>query len=395
MNNNLSIKNTGILPSITLGITAKAKKMKVEGEDVISFGAGEPDFKTPENIRRVAIETIEAGNTGYTAASGLPILKDAICEKLKKDNNLEYTPENIVISNGAKHSIYNALQAICNPGDEVIIPVPYWVSYPELVKLADAQPILVETLESEDFKYKKETIISAITSKTKAIIINSPNNPTGTVYTKEDLIEIAKIAVEHNIYVISDEIYEKLIYEGNHFSIASLNDKIKELTLVINGMSKCYAMTGWRIGYAAANKEIIKTMTNIQSHATSNPNTIAQYASIEALKGDQEPVDLMKCAFENRRNYMVERINSIKHLSCRMPKGAFYVMVNISDIIGKELNGVKINNSMDFAEYLLKTIMVAVIPGSGFGTDDFIRLSYATSLDNIREGLDRIEKVLI
>jgi aspartate aminotransferase len=394
MNNNLSVKNKSISPSVTLAITAKAKKMKADGIDIISFGAGEPDFNTPAHIRKAAIDAIEKGLTGYTASAGLPELKQAICEKLKNDNNLEYTPENIVVSNGAKHSLFNALQAICNPGDEVIIPVPYWVSYPEMVKMADAKPVFVETSEENGFKYDKNSLLNAINNKTKAIILNSPSNPTGTVYTKEELEEIAKIAVENNIFVISDEIYEKLIYEGNHVSIASLGDEIKELTIVINGMSKAYAMTGWRIGYLAADNEIAKIITNVQSHATSNPNTIAQYASIEALRGDQEPIKEMIRAFNERRKYMVDKINSIDKLSCRMPEGAFYVMVNISKIIGSTINGFKINNSIDFAEYLLDIAKVAVIPGAGFGSDNYIRLSYATSLDNIKEGLRRIEEAL-
>ncbi|SHH50647.1 pyridoxal phosphate-dependent aminotransferase [Tepidibacter thalassicus] len=394
MKKSLSIKNIKISPSVTLAITAKAKKMKSDGEDVISFGAGEPDFKTPEHIRNAAIDVIQNGNIGYTAASGLSQLKEAICEKFKNDNDLEYTSENIVVSNGAKHSLFNALQAICNPGDEVIIPTPYWVSYPELVKLADAVPVFVEALEEYGFKYTRENLLKAVSKKTKAIILNSPNNPTGAVYTESELREIADIAVNNNIYIISDEIYEKLIYEGKHISIASFNEKIKDLTIVINGVSKGYAMTGWRIGYSAANKEITKIMTNIQSHATSNPNTIAQYAAIAALKGDQEVVNDMVKAFDERRKYMVEKINNISNLSCKEPKGAFYVMVNISKIIGKEFDGIKIKNSMDFADYLLEKVKVAVVPGIGFGVENYIRLSYATSIENIKEGLKRIERAI-
>nr|WP_132244732.1 pyridoxal phosphate-dependent aminotransferase [Marinisporobacter balticus] len=390
----LSKKHMEISPSITLDITAKAKKMKVDGIDVVSFGAGEPDFNTPVHIREAAIDVMNKGLTGYTAASGLPELKQAICDKLQNDNNLAYKPANIVVSNGAKHSLHNVLQAICNPGDEVIISVPYWVSYTELVKLADAQPVLVETSEESGFKYTKESLQRVINQNTKAIILNSPNNPTGTVYTEDELKEISEIAVKHNIFVISDEIYEKLIYDGKHVSIASLGDEIKKLTIVINGMSKAYAMTGWRIGYLAANEEIVHVINNIQSHATSNPNTIAQYASIAALKEDQEPIQKMVEAFVERRNYMVEKINTIEHLSCRMPEGAFYVMVNISKIIGKTFNGFTINHSMDFANYLLETVKVAVIPGIAFGADHYIRLSYATSLENIKEGLKRIEEAI-
>ncbi len=395
VNIGLSKKNKTISPSITLAITAKAKKMKQEGIDVISFGAGEPDFKTPEYIRKAAIDTIEKGLTGYTAAAGLPKFKEVICEKFKKDNNIEYNSENIVVSNGAKHSLFNAFQAICNPGDEVIVPMPYWVSYPEMVKLADAKPVFVKTPEENEFKYDIRDLENAINENTKAIILNSPSNPTGTVYTEKELKEIANLAIKYNIFIISDEIYEKLIYEGRHISIASLGEDIKELTIVINGMSKAYAMTGWRIGYLAANKEIAKIITNIQSHATSNPNTIAQYASIEALKGNQEPIEEMVKAFDERRKYMVERINSIKDLSCIMPKGAFYVMVNISKYIGKEVKGFVINDSMDFAKYLLDTAKVAVIPGAGFGDENYIRLSYATSLENIEKGLNRIEEALV
>ncbi|MCG8542491.1 MAG: pyridoxal phosphate-dependent aminotransferase [Clostridia bacterium] len=395
MNKNLSEKNGKISPSVTLAITAKAKKMKADGIDVISFSAGEPDFRTPHHIRKAALEVIEEGPIGYTASAGLPQLKEAICHKLKEDNNLEYLPENIVVSNGAKHSLFNALQAICNPGDEVIISIPYWVSYPEMVKMADGRPIFVETLEENGFKYTPESLLAAISDKTKAIILNSPNNPTGTVYTEKELKEIAEIAVKHNIYIISDEIYEKLLYEGNHVSIASFGDDIKKLTIVINGMSKAYAMTGWRIGYLAANKEIAKIVTNVQSHATSNPNTIAQYASMEALKGDQEPIKEMVKAFGERRKYMVEKINDIDNLSCKMPKGAFYVMVNISKLIGKNIKGNSIGSSMDLAEYLLDRANVAVIPGAGFGADNYIRLSYANSLENIKEGLKRIEDAIV
>ena len=392
MNNNYSLKNEAISPSMTLAITAKAKKMKADGENVISFGAGEPDFNTPEHIRAAAIEAIESGKTGYTAAAGLPELKKAICDKLKNENQLDYAPENVVVSNGAKHSLYNTFQAICNPGDEVIISIPFWVSYPELVKLADAVPVLVETKEEEGFKYNLETLKAAITDKTKAILINSPNNPTGTVYTKEELRELAKIAEENDIYIISDEIYEKLIYEGEHVSIATFGEKIKDLTIIINGMSKGYAMTGWRIGYAVARKEIAAIMTNVQSHATSNPNTIAQYASIAGLTGPQDSIDEMVKAFNARKDFMVDRVNEISHLSCRKPEGAFYVMINISEVIGKEYKNEKINGSMDMAAFLLENEKVAVIPGIAFGSDNYIRLSYATSMDNIKEGLDRIEK---
>jgi len=277
MSKELSIKNRKITDSVTLAITAKAKKMKAEGIDVVSFGAGEPDFNTPKHIRDAAIAAIEKGSNGYTASSGMPELRQAICDKLREDNHLDYKPENIVVSNGAKHSLHNVLLALCNPGDEVIVPVPYWVSYPELVKLADAVPVYVETPEENGFKYDKASLEKAITEKTKAIILNSPNNPTGTVYTEAELKSIADIAVKYGIYVISDEIYEKLTYDGHHVSIASFSEEIKNLTIVVNGMSKAYAMTGWRIGYTASNKEIANIMTNIQSHATSNPKTVVPF----------------------------------------------------------------------------------------------------------------------
>lgn len=387
----LSTKTMGIQPSKTLAIVAKEKKMKAAGIDVIGFGAGEPDFKTPENIRQAAIHIIENGKIGYTDASGLPELKEAICKKFEKDNGLFYTPKNIVVSNGAKHSLFNALQAVCNPGDEVIIPQPYWVSYPELIKMADAKPVLLNTEEHNGFVYTKKGLEKLINEKTKAIILNSPNNPTGSVFNEEDLKVIAQVAVENNIYVISDEIYEKLVYGRKHISIASLGDDIKNLTIVVNGVSKCYAMTGWRIGYTAANEEITKVMSNIQSHATSNPNTIAQYAAIEALTGKQGTMRKMVQAFDVRRKYMAYRINKIENISCKEPEGAFYIMLNISNIIGKKLNGSLINGSMDFTDYLLESVNVAVVPGIAFGNDNYVRLSYATSLEKIREGLDRIE----
>ncbi|MFR9070629.1 MAG: pyridoxal phosphate-dependent aminotransferase [Paraclostridium sp.] len=394
MRKNISNKLKSIQPSVTLAITAKAKSLKAQGIDIIGFGAGEPDFRTPKHIRDVAINAIENESIGYTAASGMESLKKAICDKLKRDNNLEYTQDQIVVSNGAKHSLFNTLSAICNPGDEVIVPNPYWVSYPELVRLVDANPVFVECPEEAEFKYTVEALEAAITDKTKAIILNTPNNPTGTAYKEEDLRAIADLAVKHNIYVISDEIYEKLLYEGTHTSIASFNQDIKDLAIVVNGVAKAYAMTGWRIGYTACNKEIAKAMSNFQSHATSNPNTIAQYATIAALNGPEETLNEMIKAFKERRDFMVEKINSIENLSCLNPQGAFYVMVNISKLIGKTINGKAINNSVDFADYLLDDAKVAVVPGIGFGNDNYIRLSYATSLDNIKEGLNRIEKAI-
>ena len=383
-----------ITPSMTLEITAKAKQLKAQGVDVIDFGVGEPDFDTPDYIKEAAIDAIKKGYTKYTPSSGISELKKAVCNKLLKDNSLKYQPEQIVISNGAKHSIYNALCAILNPGDEVIIPVPYWLSYPEMVRLAYGKPVFVKTKAENDFKITAEELKNAITSKTKALILNTPNNPTGSVYTKEELEELAKIIEEANIFVISDEIYEKLIYEGSHISIASLNEKIKELTILVNGMSKAYAMTGWRIGYTASSLEIAKVMSNIQSHTTSNPNSIAQYASVAALSGDETVIKRMAEEFNKRRIYMVERINKIKGLKSNKPQGAFYVMVNIDEYIGKEIKGKIIRGSIDFANALIEGANVAVVPALPFGMDNYIRISYATSIENIEKGLNRIEEFL-
>lgn len=391
----ISKKAQNISPSITLAISAKAKQMKEEGIDVISFGVGEPDFDTPANIKNAAIEAIKQGHTKYTPASGLPQLKKAICAKLKSDNNLDYNPENIIVSNGAKHSLYNIFQAICDPEDEVIIPAPYWVSYPEMVKMADANPVIINCTEENEFKVTRGDLLDAITSKTKAIILNSPSNPTGSIYTKTELEEIAQIAVDHNIAVITDEVYEKLVYDGEkHISIASLNEKIKDLTITVNAMSKCYAMTGWRIGYTASHVTIAKAMNSMQSHATSNPNSIAQHASIEGLTGDQSSVEKMRLAFDERRKYMVRRVNEINGLSCIVPKGAFYIMMNIKQLIGTTVKGITINGSMDFSELLLEHANVAVVPGVAFGVDEFVRLSYANSLENIEEALNRIDNLL-
>jgi len=391
-----SIKAEGISPSITLSIDAKAKKMKEEGIDVIGFGAGEPDFNTPKNIQDAAIEAIKKGFTKYTAASGIKDLKEAIVQKFKSDNNLNYKPSQIIVSTGAKQSLSNVFQAILNPGDEVIIPTPYWVSYPELVKLSDGVPKFAETNEENNFKYDVDSLEKIVTNKTKAIIVNSPNNPTGTVYSKENLLEIANFAKKHDLIIISDEIYEKLIYTDNkHISIASLSDDAYNRTVVINGVSKSYAMTGWRIGYAACGDEkITKLMSNIQSHVTSNPNSVAQYAALEALKGEQSTIQYMLNEFYNRRKYMIDRINKMDYISCKEPEGAFYVMVNISKVLGKSIHGISINDSLIFSDVLLDEENVAVIPGSAFGVDNYIRLSYATSLENIEKGLNRIENFL-
>lgn len=391
----LSKKYSSVSPSSTLAIDAKFKEMKANGADVVGFGAGEPDFNTPEHICAAAIEAIQSGFTRYTPASGTKELKEAVVRKFKRDNNLDYAPENIVISNGAKHSLVNALGAVLNPGDEVIIPTPCWVSYPEMVKLSDGVPVLVKASEKEGFIVTAEKIEAAITPKTRAIIINTPSNPTGMIYREEDLREIARVCVEKDIYVISDEIYEKLIYDGEkHCSVASFGDEIKKRTIIVNGVSKTFAMTGWRIGYTASDAAIAKVMSNVQSHATSNPNSIAQKAALAALDGPMETVEAMRCEFEKRRNYMVKRINSMDGVSCLMPHGAFYVMMNISKLIGKSVEGIEITGSDSFAEAFLSIGKVAVVPCSGFDSDIHVRWSYATSMENITEGLDRLEKFL-
>lgn len=390
----ISRKAQAISPSATLAIDSKFKSMKANGEDVVGFGAGEPDFDTPEHIKAAAIEAINTGKTKYTPAAGTLELRRTIAEKFKRENNLDYAPTDIVVSNGAKHSLVNTFMAICNPGDEVIIPAPFWVSYPEMVKLADGVPVIVNASEENDFKVTAKQLQAAVTDKTRAIIINSPSNPTGMVYTREELKDIADLAVEKNLYVVSDEIYEHLIYEGQRASIASFNEKIKDLTIIVNGVSKTYAMTGWRIGYTASNGDIAKVMANIQSHATSNPNSIAQAAAVAALEGGLECVEEMKKHFLERRNYMVEKINSINGVSCKNPHGAFYVMMNISGLIGKEYYGTVINTSDDFAQLFLEIAGVAVVPGTGFAAPEYVRWSYATSMENVREGLCRLEKFL-
>lgn len=390
----LSEKAKGIKASTTLAIDSKFKAMKAEGIDVVGFGAGEPDFDTPDYIKKAAIAAIENGQTKYTPAAGTMELRKAVAEKFLHENGLSYEPSQIIISNGAKHSLVNAFMAILNPGDEVIVPAPFWVSYTEMVKLADGVPVVVAATEEENFKISVQALEKALTDKTRAVILNSPSNPTGMVYTEEELKAIADFVVAHDLYVISDEIYEHLIYEGKHISIASFGEEIKARTIIINGVSKTYAMTGWRIGFAAAPAEIAKVMANVQSHASSNPNSIAQAATVAALSGGREEIETMRKAFCERRNYMVERINSINGVSCKKPQGAFYVLMNISGLKGKTLAGKLIQSSDDFAEVLLNDAKVAVVPCSGFGADDFVRWSYAVSMETIKEGLDRLEAFL-
>lgn len=392
----ISKRASSISPSMTLAISAKEKQMKAAGIDVIGFGAGEPDFDTPQPIKEAGIAAINSGFTKYTASSGIPELKKAVSEKFKRDNNLDYPPSQILISCGAKHSLFNALFVLCDEGEEVIIPAPYWVSYEEQVKMAGAAPVIInETREENDFKLTGELFRQAISNKTKVLLLNSPCNPTGLVYEREELEELAGIAVEKGIYIISDEVYEYIIYDGKkHFSLASLNPQIKDLTITINAVSKSYSMTGWRIGYAAGPKEIIDAMDNVQSHSTSNPASMAQKAALAALTGPQEYIGFMVAAFDKRRRYIVERLNKIKGFSCRTPAGAFYAFPNVSGVFGLRFNGKTIEDSFSLTEFLLDQARVAVVPGDAFGAPGYLRLSYATSDENIEKGLDRIEEAV-
>lgn len=391
----LAKKGLAVSPSPTLAIDSKAKEMKSQGIDVISFGAGEPDFDTPAHIREAAIAAINEGHTRYTPAAGTPELKAAICRKLERENGLHYSPAQIVVSNGAKHSLSNIFTAILNPGDEVMIPVPYWVSYPELVKLNDGIPVPVETLEANSFKVTIPDLKKAWSPKSKALVLNSPSNPTGQIYSKEELEMIGYFCYEHEIFIIADEIYEKLIYDDIQSpSIASLGEYIKKWSIIVNGVSKSYAMTGWRIGYTASSLEVAKVMAAIQSHATSNPNSIAQKAAVAALDGSQECVAEMLKAFDERRKFMFKRITEMPYLTALKPEGAFYVFVNMAGVIGKSYEGEDIQSSDDFAAKLLDNQKVAVVPGTGFGAPLYFRLSYATSMENIVKGLERIDAFL-
>lgn len=384
-----------IKPSPTLAMDAKAKALKAQGLDIVNFGVGEPDFDTPEHVKEAAIKAIRDGFTKYTPVGGIDELKGAVIEKLKRDNGLEYSKDEVIVSCGAKHSLYNIAQALYGVGDEVIIPSPYWVSYPDQVLLNDATPVFVKTYEEDNFMLRPEALESKITKKTKAIILNSPSNPTGLTYNKKTLEAIAEIALKHDIYIISDEIYEKLVYDGTEFiSIASLSKEIKDKTIVINGLSKSHAMTGWRIGYAAGPRDIIKAMTNIQSQSTSNPTSIAQKAAVAALTGPQDFISVMHSEFDRRRKFLVEGLNSIDGISCLKPTGAFYAFPNVSKLYGKKAGTRQIKSSLDMAMYLLEDANVALVHGKAFGDDNYIRISYATSMENIKKGLDRIKEAL-
>lgn len=392
MSLDLSRKAQNVKPSSTLAITARAKELKAQGIDIVGFGAGEPDFNTPDNINKAAIDAINSGFTKYTPASGTNDLKKAICKKFKDFNNISYNENQIVISNGGKHSLTNIFQALLNQGDEVIVPTPYWLSYPEIVKLADGIPVFVETTKDKDFKITPEQIANACTNKTKALVLNSPNNPTGVVYTKDELEAIAQVVVEKDIYVVADEMYEYLIYDdAEHISIASLNDEIYKRTITCSGVSKSYSMTGWRIGYTGSSVEIAKLMGSVQSHQTSNPNSIAQVAATEALNGPQDSVAKMHSEFDKRRSYIVDRVDNMPYLDVTNPKGAFYIFVDCTDALEMSYKGTKIDTTNKLADILINDYNVAVVPCLDFGSPEYIRLSYATSIDEIKKGMDRIQ----
>lgn len=390
----VSKKAEAVRASTTLAVDSMAKQMKADGYDVVGFGTGEPDFETPENIQLAAIDAIKAGKTKYTPAAGIVQLRKAIAEKLKREG-YDYDYTQIVVASGAKHSLFIALSAITNPGDEIILPAPYWVSYYEMIKMTDGEPVVISAGEEQNFKITAAQLEAAITDKTKALVLNNPSNPTGMIYNRDELKELVDVCVKHDLYIIADEIYYKLVYDGIEFtSVASFGEDIRERTLLINGVSKSYAMTGWRVGYCAANKQLAKIMSNYLSHSTGAPSTISQWAAVEALNGPQETIESMRLEFLKRRDYIVKRINAIPGVSCINPNGAFYVMMNIEQLIGRTLGGKLIENDDDFAVALLEKALVAVVPCSGFGAENFVRWSYAASMENIEKGLDRLEKFI-
>ncbi len=379
---------------MTLAISAKTRALKERGIDVIEFGAGEPDFSTPENIKQAAINAIQNNDTHYTLVSGTHALKDAVIEKFERDNGLAYDRNQIVVSCGAKHSFYNLAQVLWDAGDEIIIPAPYWVSYPDMVVLADAKPVILNTDKSSGFKITAQQLQSAITSKTRALVLNSPSNPTGSAYTKQELEVLAEVVLKNRLLVISDEIYEKILFDGfEHVSIASLSEEMKRSTAVINGVSKCFAMTGWRIGYLAAEPEIASAVSKLQGQSTSNPNSIAQAACVEALTGKQTPAEIQKMVaeFKHRRNYLMDRYAKLSRVSCNKPVGSFYSFPDFSGVLGKQWKGKTLKGSLEVAEFLIEEAKVALVPGVAFGADHNLRLSFATSMENINEGLNRIE----
>lgn len=391
----LSSRAKKLQPSATLAITAKEKALKSQGVDVIGFGAGEPDFDSPENVKEEAIKAIKAGFTKYTAVGGIDELKEAIINRMKLDYGLEYQKPEIIVSNGAKHTLYNLTQVLFEEGDEVIVPAPYWVSYPEQITLADAEPVILNTKEEEGFKIDPAELRKLITPKTRALILNYPSNPTGATYNEIELRQIVDVAMEAGLTIISDEIYDKIIYDGiKHTPVATLGDDVKKATILVNGVSKTYSMTGWRIGYAAGDKEVINAMGKLQGQSTSNPTSISQWAALEAYRGPHDIIEARTREFEKRKNYIVERLNSIPGIKCFSPQGAFYAFPNISGFFGKHHNGKEIRSSMDFTEFLLDEAKVAVVPGDSFGSDDHVRISFATSMENIVKGMDRIEEAV-
>jgi aspartate aminotransferase len=391
----LSVRAQRLQPSATLTITAKAKALKSQGVDVIGFGAGEPDFDSPDHVKEGAIRAINQGMTKYTGVGGIDELKDAIIHRLKEDHNLEYERSEIIVSVGAKHTLYNVAQVLFESGDEVIIPAPYWVSYPEQIKLAEATPVILDTKESEGFKINPQDLENHINSNTRALILNYPSNPTGATYNEEELRAIVDVAMDAGLIIISDEIYEKIIYNGiKHVPVASLGKDIKKSTILVNGVSKTYSMTGWRIGYAAGDKEVISAMSKLQGQSTSNPTSISQWAAVAAFTGPHQIIEDRTKEFEQRKNYIVEKLNDIPEISCFSPQGAFYVFPNISGYFGKAFNGKVIKDSLDFTEFILEEAKVAVVPGVAFGSDDHVRISYATSMDDIIKGMERITEAV-
>ncbi|MCL2766621.1 MAG: pyridoxal phosphate-dependent aminotransferase [Peptococcaceae bacterium] len=392
----LSDRAKQISPSPTLTIDAKAKAMKSSGLDVIGFGAGEPDFDTPDHIKEAAIAAIHSGMTKYTPVAGTVELKAAICQRIKTDLGLDYQPNQIVVAAGAKYSLYNAMQVLLQPGDQVVLPAPYWVSYLEQIKLAGAEPVIAETREENDFKLTAAELEAVITDKTRMLVLNSPSNPTGIVYNEKELAALGEVVLNHqDLAILSDEIYDKLIYDGvPHVSIATLSPALKERTIIINGVSKTYSMTGWRIGYSASEAYIAEAMADMQSHSTSNPTSIAQAASLEALSGDQDSVQGMVDEYVKRREFAWSYLVNIPGITCRRPAGAFYLFPNVSSCFGKSYNGKTVNSATDLAALLLDEVNVAAVPGVAFGDDRYLRLSYALSMDTLKEGLDRIKSFI-
>lgn len=381
--------------SPTMRVSALAKKMKADGEKVINLSVGEPDFPTPDNIKQAAKKAIDENQTRYTINAGTVELRKAIAAKLKKDNGLDYDIKNIIVSNGAKHSVFNCILATVNKGEEVIIPAPYWVSYPDMVSIANGTSIIIDTKEKNGFKVTPEELESAITTKTKAMILCNPSNPTGSAYSKAELEKVADVCLKHDFYIISDEIYEKLTYGDYQFvSFPSLSTELKKRTLLVNGLSKAFSMTGWRVGYTAGPEDVIQAINRIQSHSTSNASSISQAASLEAINGPQDAVETMRKEFEKRRDFLYNQLTSIDGISCYKPEGAFYLFPNVSVYFNKSNRETEVKNSFDFAMYLLSDAKVATVPGSAFGAEGFLRLSYATSMANLEEAVERIKESL-